>query len=172
MVDKDKCISLHGKMTSSQAARLLGCSRNTVLKIWHKASGLCVCGRVLEGGGASCARCKESKRAYNKRHYARNVEKMRKYGRDNRRRYLYGLSPLEYEDMVRSQEGVCAICKQPETRLRDGKPESLAVDHDHVTGKVRGLLCHKCNVVLGHVGESVQILETMIQYLGNTVDIA
>lgn len=78
----------------------------------------------------------------------------------------YGLSVERYEAMLRQQGGVCAICGKGETRLnRRGEPKSLCVDHNHATGAVRALLCHKCNNALGCLGESVALFRVAIAYL-------
>ena len=61
--------------------------------------------------------------------------------------------------MVTAQEGLCLICqKQPTKR-------GLFVDHDHATGRVRGLLCHRCNLVLGHAQDNTEVLLSAITYL-------
>lgn len=60
-------------------------------------------------------------------------------------RRKYGLTPEQYQEMLDSQNGVCAICETPPTDKR------LAVDHDHDTGAIRGLLCKNCNVKLATV---------------------
>lgn len=52
----------------------------------------------------------------------------------------FGLNPGEYENLLEAQGGVCAICKQPPRR------NYLSVDHDHSTGRIRGLLCVRCNL--------------------------
>lgn len=63
--------------------------------------------------------------------------------RDLRR--LYGMEPGNYETMLAEQDGRCALCQwQPSSADR-----VLVVDHDHATGRVRGLLCHDCNLFLG-----------------------
>ena len=62
--------------------------------------------------------------------------------------------------MLDRQGGVCAICKK---KPDEGKP--LCVDHCHVTGKVRGLLCHKCNMVLAFGNDDPDILRAAIAYL-------
>jgi hypothetical protein len=59
---------------------------------------------------------------------------------------LYGLSHPEFEKMWRTQNGLCVLCDDP---LQLGGSSGVNVDHCHVTGKVRGLLCHKCNMLLG-----------------------
>jgi hypothetical protein len=55
------------------------------------------------------------------------------------------MAPGVYSAMLAEQDGLCAICHRPETAVRHGKAMLLAVDHDHTTGAVRGLLCHNCN---------------------------
>lgn len=73
----------------------------------------------------------------------------------------YGITLEQYNNMFSTQKGCCAICGIHQSSLN--KP--LFVDHDHNTGKVRGLLCHSCNVVLGHVNDSIDILDQTIKYL-------
>lgn len=68
----------------------------------------------------------------------------------------YGLTKEQYEEIERSQNGVCAICK---------RERKLCVDHDHVTLKVRGLLCKICNQVLGSMNDSPEYLRTAADYL-------
>ena len=67
--------------------------------------------------------------------------------RSNHLKYNYGLTTEQYEKMLEEQNGVCAICKLPETwtHKKTGKVSLLSVDHDHETGKIRGLLCRDCN---------------------------
>lgn len=60
----------------------------------------------------------------------------------------YGLSPEEYRAMYEAQEGRCAICETPASETA-GKGKRLQVDHCHASGKVRGLLCDRCNRGLG-----------------------
>lgn len=61
----------------------------------------------------------------------------------------FDLTPEDYDRMHIEQNGVCAMCKQPETCTRNGKVKRLAVDHDRKTDIVRGLLCMRCNILLG-----------------------
>lgn len=72
----------------------------------------------------------------------------------------YGIVLDQYAEMLTSQNGVCAICGGVN---RDGR--KLFVDHDHGTGKVRGLLCNLCNRGIGNLRDSVDLLEAAIRYL-------
>lgn len=75
---------------------------------------------------------------------------------------VYGLEPGEYEALLLNQGGVCAIC------LRKPGAKRLAVDHDHTSGEVRGLLCRSCNRdVLGGLREDQAALQRAIDYLND-----
>lgn len=80
---------------------------------------------------------------------------------------LYGLSEQQYADMLAAQGGVCAICDQdePSAHGRTGKQFRLSVDHCHVTGRIRGLLCQKCNRAIGLLGDDAELLRKAIEYL-------
>jgi hypothetical protein len=67
--------------------------------------------------------------------------------------------------MHAAQCGLCAICRCPETRTVKGVVQRLSVDHNHTTGQTRQLLCSKCNPVLGLVGEKIETLLSMVDYL-------
>ena len=79
----------------------------------------------------------------------------------------YGISPETYTAFLAEQGGVCAICRRAERMLsRSGKSvRLLAVDHNHLTGQVRGLLCANCNTVLGLVEDRLDILQQAMEYL-------
>jgi hypothetical protein len=78
----------------------------------------------------------------------------------------YGLSLDDYQNLLDFQGGVCAICKEPESTLSNaGYVKNLSVDHCHITGKVRGLLCHHCNTAIGKFFDRVDLLESAIRYL-------
>ena len=74
--------------------------------------------------------------------------------------WKWGLSPGEYNRRVELQLSGCAVCKQP-CDVRD----RLAVDHDHRTGRIRDLLCFRCNAVLGQVDDDEELLFALIEYL-------
>lgn len=78
-----------------------------------------------------------------------------------------GVDAARYQEMLREQGGVCAICHQPE-KHRDGlsgKPKDLAIDHDHATGAVRALLCSSCNTAIGLLGDNPAMLDAAKAYL-------
>ncbi len=77
----------------------------------------------------------------------------------------YGLTHEAYDELLKAQSGVCAICKRVERNHYKGKPRSLHVDHDHKSGKRRGLLCSACNPVLGLAGDDAEILRRAADYL-------
>ncbi len=86
--------------------------------------------------------------------------------RDKDLRRNYGIGIQEYNKFMAKQNSVCAICFQPETaKTRSGKIKPLAVDHNHDTGAVRGLLCHECNVGIGHLKDSAELLRSGAAYL-------
>jgi hypothetical protein len=75
----------------------------------------------------------------------------------------YGLSKDEYDSKLAAQKNLCAVCGKAQENNR-GK-DSLCVDHDHVTGKVRDLLCVKCNSGIGMFDDSVELLTAALAYL-------
>lgn len=78
------------------------------------------------------------------------------------RQYLYGLSPDRYEELMLAQDGRCAICRSDAWPGKGNRPH---VDHDHATGKVRGLLCASCNNGLGRFADDPERLRAAADYL-------
>jgi hypothetical protein len=72
----------------------------------------------------------------------------------------FGISLEQYEELFEQQGGCCGICRRPCT----GRPR-LAVDHNHETDEIRGLLCRACNTALGLLGDSAQTLTAALAYL-------
>ena len=103
------------------------CKEDKDTKLFHKSR------RRADGFNNICKGCIGTKE---------NIKSKRKANL----KFLYGLTPWRYEVLYFSQMGCCAICKTHQSKL--GK--TLEVDHDHDTGIIRGLLCHKCNVGLGY----------------------
>lgn len=81
--------------------------------------------------------------------------------KDLKLKRLFGISLADYNEMFTSQNGLCAGCYRHQSTLKN----SLAVDHDHITGEIRGLLCFRCNSTLGMVHDSTAVLEGLIRYL-------
>lgn len=78
----------------------------------------------------------------------------------------YGITLEEYSKMLEDCGGVCYICNQPETSInRHGDTKPLHIDHDHKTGKIRGLLCSSCNKGLGFFKDNEELLKAAIEYL-------
>lgn len=75
----------------------------------------------------------------------------------------YGITQKEYDTMSESQNHVCKICKLPKNTAN----KKLAVDHNHKTGQIRGLLCDRCNRAIGllKVDEGTELLEKAIEYI-------
>lgn len=109
----------------------------------------------------------EKKRIYDRQYRAKNLEKMRSQEKAYREKNAdqlrvkkrlgrYGLNPESFKELFESQGGLCALCRVREVQH---------IDHCHKTGKVRGLLCHNCNVGLGHFQDSEELLLAAIEYL-------
>lgn len=75
----------------------------------------------------------------------------------------YGITPERYSELLEQQNGRCAICKS--TNPGRSGSQRFAVDHDHVTGEVRGLLCDHCNVGLGRFQDNPMLLQAATLYL-------
>lgn len=131
--------------------------------------------RRVRRGNDPLARQKAA--VHEKRYYAKNPEKRaaavkrrnssrpKDYVRRCHLKYAYGISLEDFAAMHDRQGGVCAICGKPETRVHaNGAVCPLHVDHDHVTGRVRGLLCHHCNIAVGQLS-TPGLLAKAAQYL-------
>jgi hypothetical protein len=99
--------------------------------------------------------------------YQRKYDQRRsKYSRWQKALKKYGITPEEYDVMLEAQGGVCAACGNKEIRIdpRLGAVTRLVVDHDHATGKVRGLLCIGCNAAYGNLYEDPQRINGLLVY--------
>lgn len=81
----------------------------------------------------------------------------------------FGLCIEEFDRMVNEQNNLCKLCGRPETtKHQSGKTKDLAVDHDHLTGKIRGLLCWVCNTGIGKLQDSPELLRKAADYIENS----
>lgn len=109
---------------------------------------------------------------YKKNYYKENKDKLKqrnkewrnseagKKAKQKEKAKRFGLSLENYEQMLLEQNNVCKVCEEPETENK-----SLAIDHDHKTGQVRGLLCGKCNKAIGLLRDNAELLRKAADYL-------
>lgn len=113
---------------------------------------------------APCKTCRSGNQNY-KFWRARNPEKVKASDRRTKLKLSYGLSPETLTELWLSQDKSCKICRKPISISATEKASKPHVDHDHVTGAVRGLLCLTCNTGLGMFGDSVDLLDAAKHYL-------
>lgn len=104
---------------------------------------------------------REAMQAKSREWFHANRDKALSFNREYFLRKNYGLTAEDYQRLYREQHGVCAICGQPEPVAN----RELAVDHCHATGLVRGLLCSRCNLTLGKLGDDPVLAWKMAIYL-------
>jgi len=140
------------------------CEKNLPWSEFHR------CSSTVHGYQNRCKKCNYE------RHNAWRLQNLDKMAKDRKDRYKadperykdytrkknYGLLPGEYAQMLANQKGGCAICSVENPGGRGG----FHVDHCHETGVIRGLLCHSCNVALGHFGHNPNLLRCALDYLG------
>lgn len=104
-------------------------------------------------GDGLCQAC------YSREHRRKNPEKRRRWAH-RAKIAVYGLTEEAYDALYKAQEGRCAICRDELLESR-----RIHIDHNHQTGKVRGLLCSGCNRALGMLGDSVAGVRRALEYL-------
>ena len=116
----------------------------------------------LDGRDGSCKDCRT---LVQKAHYIKNLDPKR----DQRYKTKYGISLSVYNNMLEAQGSRCAVCAAHVVENLRGKKkkknEHFCVDHNHDTGAVRGLLCHRCNKAIGLLGDSSLTCHNAFQYL-------
>jgi hypothetical protein len=108
----------------------------------------------------------EHDREYHKNYQKSNPEKFAFRTSKWRRKNVYKISEAEYKELLEGQKGLCAICGGPPT----GRRNTLSIDHCHVTGTIRGLLCQNCNVAIGHFKDNTDLLKRAILYLNRELE--
>lgn len=96
------------------------------------------------------------RRKYRQDYYASNKGNYR----NTRLLRLYGIEEQTYNRLVIAQHGLCAICYLP---AENNRSKRLYVDHDHTTSKVRGLLCHRCNLAVGYYERYHTLIEKYLE---------
>jgi hypothetical protein len=122
---------------------------------------------VKEKRHAEYLRNKDKVLAQGREWCSNNRDKKNMYSLRSHWKRMYGLSPLGYNMLGSQSGGVCGICGEAETYTRYGRVRRLSVDHDHKTGRVRGLLCSSCNAGLGMFKEDTTRLFAAIEWLNN-----
>jgi hypothetical protein len=128
-----------------------------------------------DGREASCKSChsnyariwrnrnKEATKYHAQTYYKKNRLKYLEKSKERHLRKTFGLSKLQYAQLLVKQNGRCAICDVP----ADECVRLLSVDHDHNTGEIRGLLCGSCNTAIGLLKDDPVILASALQYLAS-----
>ncbi len=106
---------------------------------------------------------------FEERYRQQNRQKIRDYHRQNRQKIRettlkrrYDITIASYNKMFQEQNGRCGICG----RHQSGLKRNLCVDHNHESGRIRGLLCHRCNTAIGMLEDDTKILQKATKYLG------
>lgn len=119
----------------------------------------CIKIRTLPNKRISWSKHKDKYNNRRKEYYKKYPEKQR----TNNLKSHYGITIEQYDELYKKQGGTCAVCGWVPTNI--GRYGKLCVDHSHTTNKVRGLLCHKCNLMLGKADDSIDKLQKAIAYL-------
>jgi hypothetical protein len=164
----------------------IACGQSKPLDQFYRAAGM------ADGHRSDCIQCNlaakrartaldpEANRARARRWKQENPERARAKQREyldsgqkqiwDRQSYLkrkYGITIDDYDHMFEKQRGVCAICGEPRPEER-----TLHVDHDHLTGAVRGLLCFRCNNSLGDLRDDRELVQRAADYLDRDDELA
>lgn len=112
--------------------------------------------KVSASKKAYIERNKELVASRNKKYRNKNKDRIKIVERERKLKNNYGITTKDYDNLVKQQNHCCLICEK--------YSEKLVVDHNHDTGKVRGLLCYQCNSAFGLIYEDINILVNMIKY--------
>jgi len=94
------------------------------------------------------------------KHRSTRQEQIKAYGRSYQWKKIgLDITEEDYQVMLENQSGLCGICRRPNGGRR------FHVDHNHDTGFIRGLLCHKCNLGIGNLDDSILLLESALKYM-------
>lgn len=131
---------------------------------------ICIKAKRLEYKLANPEKVKEAMRVSHKKYYHKYQQKRYAWRKENREKVYfygikctYGIEHHEFETMLKNQGSVCAGCK---TEFGTENQKKRCLDHCHKTGKVRGILCKRCNSILGMGEDNPIIFKNLINYLG------
>lgn len=138
-----------------------GCGEVKPLEQYHRTT------RTKTGRVGRCKNCKNlTGKHWRVDRAAKASEDVYRYKRSYDLARTFGITLDDYEVLFDAQGGVCAICRLPERkRHQSGRVSALAVDHDHETGVVRGLLCNTCNRAIGLMSDDPALLSAAAAYL-------
>ena len=108
-------------------------------------------------GGTYCWKCCT---AHSREWRAKNRQKAKEISREQVLQ-KYRLSLEDFDRLLTEQDGKCAICGTSDWGTRNP-----FIDHDHISGRVRGLLCHRCNTGIGMLGDDIEVVRRALRYLG------
>ncbi len=115
--------------------------------------------RAVDGRNWHCKLCHlQYAKEWNKASPTKRV----RYNFTSNLNFRYGISADQFNDLLKKQKGVCAICGKREMRRRSKR---LSVDHCHKSQKIRGLLCYRCNIGLGIFKDSPDLLRRAAKYV-------
>jgi Autographiviridae endonuclease VII len=121
--------------------------------------------RFVKGSCFECCKVEaKSERFIERQRHYRNQPKNKLRKKELLLKGTYGISLAEYDDLLIAQDFICPICRKKITENGKGN-DSFAVDHCHLTGKVRGVLCGACNRGLGLFGDNADLLMRAAEYL-------
>lgn len=157
---------MYADLEQSKLKRCGTCKQFKLLAAFNKD------GRAKDGFCYRCNVCRKAYRMlikhniaqYNKQYARANPEKMQEKDRRNSLKRFWNMTLEEYSVMLDKQGGKCAICGQTSKNVSQ-RYKNLCIDHDHATGKIRGLLCDKCNRGLGLLNDSKILLKRALEYL-------
>lgn len=131
----------------------------------RKPSNCIDCAKVISGKAKRCRKCFSITRKNNP-----NIS-VKEYRRNWQLKKKYGLEYGEFDAWWIVCRGKCFICERDMSKPTNGRGQSLltvAVDHNHKTGKIRGLLCNRCNKGIGFFNDNISLIKKAIKYLETT----
>lgn len=119
-------------------------------RVWRSEEGF--------GNNRTCQGCRDASRGY----HLENIEERRL---KDRLRY-YNLTLEQYRELQKVQKDECAICGNPERKQHGGETYAISIDHNHETGRVRGLLCADCNLLVSRIERiDMGLLMRVVDYI-------